>query len=434
MAMKKKRLRLALLIIAGVLGALLLAAVGFGIYYFVILGRTLEQITTPGEETAVFSVYVLAEDSAQRLEDTAGYPYGLSRQEADGDGLTQAEDELAALFGKAPQTTEFENLFDLADALREQTCRAILLNEAYPASLAETPGYEWMETGIRKLESFTVQLPSSPSSQEGVSLPEVDPAADSETFLVYISGIDTYGGIAARSRSDVNILVAVNTDTRKLLMLATPRDFYVDFAASKGQKDKLTHAGIYGVNASMDALERLYSVDIDYYLRINFTGFVQVIDALGGVDVYSEYAFSVKNIREYQKGYNHLTGLEALAFARERYSFPRGDYQRAKNQMEVIRAVVEKCASPALLANYRPVMDAVAGSFETSMPESRILSLVRQQLLDSRPWDISTFTAEGTSAYKPTYSMPGRNLYVIVPGSQSVAQARQQLQAVLSGG
>ena len=153
---------------------------------------------------------------------------------------------------------------------------------------------------------------------------------------MYLSGIDTYGGISARSRSDVNILAVVNTRTKNILLLSTPRDYYVDFEATGGAKDKLTHAGIYGVEQSMDALERLYDIDIDYYLRINFTGFVDIIDALGGVDVYSDYDFTVQNIKEYHKGYNHLDGLEALAFARERYSFADGDYQRARNQMEVI--------------------------------------------------------------------------------------------------
>ena len=116
--------------------------------------------------------------------------------------------------------------------------------------------------------------------------------------MLYISGIDTYGGLSARSRSDVNILVAANTKTKEILMVATPRDFYVDFAVTKGQKDKLTHAGIYGVGASIDALQRLYSIDIPYYLRINFSGFIDVIDALGGVDVYSEYDFSVKDLKD----------------------------------------------------------------------------------------------------------------------------------------
>ena len=150
--------------------------------------------------------------------------------------------------------------------------------------------------------------------------------------------------------------------------------------------------------------------------------------------MYSEYDFTVENIREYHRGINQLTGLEALAFARERYSFPSGDYQRAKNQMEVIRAVVQKCASPAILKNYRSVMEAIAGNVETNMPQDQILSLVRAQLASGGEWGISTQTVSGTSAYRETYSMPGHELYVILPDPQSVEAAKNSLQAVRSAG
>ncbi len=207
-----------------------------------------------------------------------------------------------------------------------------------------------------------------------------------DSFVMYLSGIDTYGNVGKRSRSDVNILAIVNTETKKVLLLSTPRDAYVEYLATQGAKDKLTHAGIYGVEASMDALERLYDVGIDYYVKINFTGFIEVVDALGGIEVHSDYDFSVGTLKDYKKGYNKLNGIEALAFARERYSFPEGDYQRAKNQMEVIKAVVKKCASSSMLANYGSVMDALAGSFETNMPNAQIAALVRMQLSDHAQW------------------------------------------------
>lgn len=213
-------------------------------------------------------------------------------------------------------------------------------------------------------------------------------------------------------------------------MLATPRDYYVEFSRTEGSKDKLAHAGIFGVEASIDALERLYDIDIDYYLRLNFTGFVDIIDALGGVEVYSEHDFTVKNIRDYQKGYNQLTGLEALAFARERLSFPTGDYQRVKNQMEVIKAVITKCTSPAILKNYRSVMNAIGESFETNMPEDQILSLIKMQLFDNKDWSFSTFTVDGTSAFRPTYTAPGMNLYVILPNTDAVRQAREMMEKI----
>ncbi len=251
-----------------------------------------------------------------------------------------------------------------------------------------------------------------------------------DSFVMYLSGIDTYGNVGKRSRSDVNILAIVNTETKKVLLLSTPRDAYVEYLATQGAKDKLTHAGIYGVEASMDALERLYDVGIDYYVKINFTGFIEVVDALGGIEVHSDYDFSVGTLKDYKKGYNKLNGIEALAFARERYSFPEGDYQRAKNQMEVIKAVVKKCASSSMLANYGSVMDALAGSFETNMPNAQIAALVRMQLSDHAQWEIISYTTEGTNMQAQTYSMPGQGLDVIQLSEESIAMAQQLIENV----
>lgn len=245
-----------------------------------------------------------------------------------------------------------------------------------------------------------------------------------------MSGSDTFGDIATLARSDVNILAAVNIPAKELLLVATPRDFYVSFPKTGGAKDKLTHAGIYGVEESVAALEELYGVDISYYLRMNFTGFVEVIDALGGVTVYSDREFTVENIRTYQKGYNQLTGIEALAFARERMSFPEGDYQRAKNQMEVIRALVEKAASPVLVKNFSSLLDAVEGNFQTNLPREQMLALAPAF---SGDWEVSTYTASGYSDYRETYSMPGAQLYVILPDESSVEEASGLIRSVLEG-
>lgn len=418
--MKKKR---ALYITLSIIGVILTIISVVGIYYISVMKNTLQKVTTTEEPKAVFSVYVLSEDPAQRIEDTTGYRYGVYSSQEDQEHVSKAQSDLQQTLGKAPETSAYESVFSLIDALQQQEVRAVLLNEAYLASLMETTGYEWTESGLRKIVSYEYQ---DASQGEPITVPENIP----DTFVMYISGIDTYGGISARSRSDVNILAVVNTQTKQILTLATPRDFYVDFSVTNGAKDKLTHAGIYGVDASIDALERLYDVSIDYYLRMNFSGFVEVIDALGGVDVYSDYDFTVKNIKEYHKGYNHLTGLEALAFARERYSFATGDYQRAKNQMEVIRAVITKCASPAILTNFGDVMNAISGSFETNMPEDQIMSLIKMQLLEQSTWEISSFTTQGTSAFAPTYSMPGRDLYVIIPDEPSVSEAKARIQEI----
>ncbi len=424
MNQRQKRNRSILFWGLGILGVFLLAASIFVIRSLSIFNDTLEEITTDKTPTAAFTVYVLKEDPAVSLSDTAKYSYGTT-ENLRKESFSSLWEQLQSAMGQLPILTDYENIFDLVDALNHQSVRAIVLDEAYKESLAEVSGYEWTDEGLKAIFQFFVEQPKEPEENQAQS-----PSKVPETFLLYLSGIDTYGSISTRSRSDVNILMAVNTKTQKISMVATPRDFYLSFSQTNGQKDKLTHAGIYGVEASIDALERLYDVDVSYYLRLNFSGFVEIIDALGGVEVYSEYAFSVPNIKNYQKGYNWLTGLEALAFARERYSFPDGDYQRVKNQMEVIKGVIRACASPAILKNYKEVMDAVGDSMQTNMPEKVITGLIKMQLTEKIDWSVSTYTTRGTGAYRPTYSMPGQNLYVILPDPASVEEAKALLSEV----
>ncbi len=407
-----------ILLIGGILGLLVIVAVAVAFIQFGRVDNTLEQLTQPSPPLRELGVYVMQDDPAQELKDTVGYSYG---------GLERNGEEGLALLGQAlesdPPWQGYPTAFALVSALRKGECQAVLLEEAYQKSLADARGYEWTTEGMRKVG--TIELPS----QEDAALPAA-PEGTPESFLLYLSGSDTFGDVSTLSRSDVNILAAVNLFTKELFLLSTPRDFYLSFDQTQGAKDKLAHAGIYGVEASVDALESLYGVDISYYLRMNFTGFVEVIDALGGVSVYSDREFSVEGIRTYQEGYNQLSGIEALAFARERMSFPEGDYQRAENQMEVIRAVVEKAASPALLENLSAVLDAVEGNFETSLPREQIMSLAPAL---SGDWKITTYTVSGQSAYRETYSMPGEELYVILPDEDSVAQASETLKAVLEG-
>lgn len=405
---------------AAVASALVLAAVGVVAYYGSLLHGAVEQATAREPDRAVVGVYVEAGDPAQSLEDTAGYAYGAAAGEPYGE---QAQAALRQRLGEV-EIEPSPTAFALADRLKAGEVRAILLGDTYAQALSEVPGYQWTAQRLRQVGSLELELEDAP---EPLAVPEDLP----RRFLVYLSGTDTFGSAATRARSDVNILAAVDTQAKKLLLVATPRDFYVTFPETGGAKDKLAHAGVYGVEASAAALEGLYGVTVDYWVKMNFTGFVELIDALGGVEVYSDQAFTVEPIRTYQQGYNQLTGLEALAFARERYSFPDGDYQRAKNQMEVIRAVVEKCSSFALVQNFRPVLEAAGEHLETNMPKEHLYGLAALQLGDPGPWTVETYTAQGESAYRETYSMPGQELYVILPGEDSVREAKEKLAAAL---
>ena len=400
--------------VGGVLGIGILVVLGVVLSLYTQARRTLQQAGEDREPKREVGVYVLQEDPAQELADAADYVFGRVQEEE------AAQTALETALGKAPAYAEYATVFALVDALREGACGAVLLEEAYQVSVGDARGYEWTQTDMRKLGVLEL-----PVEEEPMEVPPDTP----DRFLLYLSGSDTFGDISTRSRSDVNILAAVDVPAREVLLVATPRDYYVSFSRTDGTKDKLAHTGIYGVAASVDALETLYQVDIDYYLRVNFTGFVEIIDALGGVNVYSDRKFTVENIRTYEEGYNQLTGIEALAFVRERMSFPEGDFQRAKNQMEVIRAVVEKAASPALVWNFSQVLEALEGTFETNLPEEQILALAPKF---SGDWKVDTFTAGGESAYRETWSMPGQELYVLLPRESSVEEARNLLNQALA--
>lgn len=250
-------------------------------------------------------------------------------------------------------------------------------------------------------------------------------------FVIYVSGIDTYGAVSTTSRSDVNILIAVNPTTNNVLLVNTPRDYYVQLNGTAGLKDKLTHAGLYGVNMSQNTLADLYNLDINYNIRINFTSLEKVVDAMGGVDVDSEYNFSSGGY-SFVSGVNHLNGRQALAFSRERYSFEGGDRTRGQNQMKLLTAIINKMTQPAMALKAGQLVAALNSVFQTNMPSTDLTLLIRRQLDTLAKWKITSASVDGTGASLPTYSMGAQQLYVMIPDEASLNSARQLLRATLS--
>ena len=290
-------------------------------------------------------------------------------------------------------------------------------------------GCFWAQQGLSALGSMTSGLLTGAEANK----------ITKEPFVIYLSGVDTRGELTENARSDVNILAAVNPVTKRVALINTPRDYYVDLAGTDS-KDKLTHAGLYGVETSMATLGNLYGVNVDHYIRINFAGFISIIDALGGVDVYSDQAFTSVGSPGYYdpttfvEGWNHLDGKSALAFARERHAFASGDIQRGINQMKVIDAMLNKIKSPALLMGFSKIMDAAADCFVTSFSQDQISALVRMQLSDFAEWDIESYTVTGTSSSSTKcYSAKGQKLYVMKPDDASVSKAKEMIASVLGG-
>ena len=290
-------------------------------------------------------------------------------------------------------------------------------------------GCVWAQQGLTTLNNVTSGLLTGAEANK----------ITKEPFVVYLSGVDNRGELTENARSDVNILAVVNPVTKQAALINTPRDYYVDLAGTES-KDKLTHAGLYGVETSMATLGNLYGVDVDHYIRINFAGFISIIDAIGGVDVYSDQAFTSVGSPGYYdpttfaEGWNHLDGKSALAFARERHAFKTGDIQRGINQMKVIDAMANKLKSPALLMSFSKLMDAAADCFVTSFSQEQISALVRMQLGDLANWDIQSYTVTGSGGKSTKcYSAKGQSLYVMKPDENSVNEAKALIAAVLGG-
>lgn len=389
------------------------------------LTGTLSAITGVQTEVMNVCVYVLVEDNAETLNDLSESTFGiLAAQDrtATDEAVAQLNEELDTEIS----TMEYSGLISLVDSLYAQESRAILMNSAYLDVLEEIEGYEDITDRIREITTVRVV--------ETVRVNTSDSAASNTAFVVYISGIDSRNGLVAKSRSDVNILAVVNTQTHQVLLVSTPRDYYVELSISDGAKDKLTHAGIYGVGVSMDTLAMLYDVDVDYYFRVSFDGFEEIVDALGGVSVYSEYAFqsSFDSSLYFSQGYNGVNGEEALLFARERYAFSTGDRQRGKNQMELIKAIINKALSPEILRSYSSLLAAAEDNFETSVPYDLIASLVSDQLKSGSDWDIISYSVDGTGSTAVPWSMSA-SAYVMIPDESTVAEAKELIQAVLNG-
>ena len=404
----------------------------FGGFYINKTRSAINSISGETTEVTQMAVYVKSDDAADSVEATAGYTYGilssLDRENTDG-----AIEHLKNQFGTDVQTKEYAGLTELADGILNNEVNAMLLNNAYLSVYEDMDGYADFGTKVKEVGTVDVETQIQ-AAEESTPIEPITTANGGKVYTIYLSGIDTRGEMTAKSRSDVNIIATVNTDTHEILLVSTPRDYFVPLSISGGAPDKLTHAGIYGIDVCMDTLGMLYDIDIKYYFRINFGGFVKVIDALGGITVNSDYDFDSKNILGYHfnKGENYLNGEQALIFARERYAFQEGDRQRGKNQMEVIRGVVKKALSPEILTSYSSILSSLDGCFGTNITYEEIAQILQQQLTNGGDWTIVSYSVNGTGATEKPYSM-SQKAYVMVPDQSTVDKAKSLMEKVRNG-
>ena len=315
-----------------IVGRVLCALICFfyigGGYYCVNTYSAIDEMAGQQVKVDEISCIVLKDDPAQSIYDTKDYTFGILAAN-DRENTNKALAEVQAAIGKEPATIEYQDNDTLIDALYAKDVKVIVINEANRSPIEEY--YKTFSDDTRVLNTHKVET----VIQEDEKLDDITKTP----FNVYLSGIDVYGSIKATSRSDVNVIVTVNPNTKQILLTSTPRDYYVPLTVSNGIPDKLTHAGIHGVDCSIGTLENLYGIDIDYYVRVNFTSVRKIVDLLGGVKVYSDYDFTSDWGPSFKKGYNQVNGKQALAFCRERHHFANGDYQRGRDHQHMIEGI-----------------------------------------------------------------------------------------------
>ncbi len=317
---------------------------------------------------------------------------------------------------------DYDNISTMVNDLLEDEIDSILLSSSNKDILSEN--MVSFKEGTKYIYEFSIEL---------IKEKEEEYKRKYGPFNILISGIDTAGSIDKVSRSDVNIIVTVNPNSNNVLLTSVPRDMQVQLHDTTGVKDKLTHAGIYGIDMSRKTLEDFLETEIPYYVRINFDGVVKIVDAIGGVDINNDVEFR-GSTRYFNKGKIHLNGKQALEYARNRYNMPSGDWDRSRHQEEIIRAIIEKVStSTELLTNYASFVDILNEFIQTNIPDDTIRKYVKDQL-DSMPnWNVINFVVSGYgSGYEYTYSMPGVKLYVTYPHEESRILASKQINDTLS--
>ncbi|NRG59844.1 LCP family protein [Streptococcus suis] len=346
----------------------------------------------------------------------------LAPAEYDQDNITALLNDISKMESTQLATSPATSYLTAYQSMLNGESQAMVFNGVFTNILEnEDPGFS---SKVKKIYSFKVTQTVETATEQ----------VSGDSFNIYISGIDTYGPISSVSRSDVNIIMTVNRATHKILLTTTPRDSYIAIAdGGQNQYDKLTHAGIYGVNASVHTLENLYGIDISNYIRLNFTSFLQLIDLVGGIDVENTQEFTSGGYN-FPVGTVHLDAEQALIFVRERYSLANGDNDRGQNQEKVIAVLIKKLRSPDNLANYQAILTGLEGTIQTDLSLETIMGLVNTQLESGTQFTVESQAVTGTGRSDlSSYAIPGSQLYMMEINQDSLEQAKAAIQSVLDG-
>lgn len=389
-----------------------------GVHKFISLANQLN--ATSNYSSYSISVAVLADSEIGNVSELSSV---TAPTKTDAENIKKLLDDIKASKSKDLTVEESASYLAAYKSLLAGETKAIVLNSVFENLIEQ----EYPDHAKKIKKIYTKELTKS------VDAPKV---SQNKAFNIYISGIDTYGPISSVSRSDVNIIMTVNQETKKILLTTTPRDAYVPIAdGGNNQNDKLTHAGIYGVDASIHTLENLYGIDLNYYARLNFTSFLKLIDLLGGVDVYNDQEFTLLQGKyHFPVGNVHLDSEQALGFVRERYSLVNGDGDRGRNQQKVISAIIQKLTSAEALKNFDDIMQSLQDSVQTNMPPETMVSLVNAQLVSGGKYTVITRDLKGTGRMDlPSYAMPDSSLYMLEVDPNSLETLKTEIKDIMEG-
>ncbi|MGF0039610.1 LCP family protein [Peptoniphilaceae bacterium SGI.131] len=414
-ALYKKKGSKAVRAIAGILLVMIMAINAYGVH-FVNAGLSIfGQLNLA--KNVEYSLIVLRNSPYASISDINGKTV-VSAEDKDTKNVSKYLDTIKKDNSVEINISKVNNVIAAADDLVNEKHEIMLLNESFRQTILEK--YPKFNNATRVLSSTKIKL-------EDVTKIESKETLDSESFNIYVSGIDTYGDIETVSRSDVNLVLTINPRTNKILITSIPRDTYVKIAGGGNDEfDKLTHAGIYGVESSIKTLENFLGITINYYARVNFTSTMALVDVLGGIEIDNpeEFVVNEEKTYSYKKGLITLNGEEALRFVRERYRLADGDLARGRNQERVLAAMIKKAISPSILLNYGRVLSVVKSSVDTNISDSKITELINNQLSTGKDWDIDSQGITGYPRYDlPSYAMPGYQLFVLEPDEESVNKA-----------
>lgn len=422
-------------ILCSLMVVVLSAVYGLGNYYLYSTNTTLETVTDQGNKAKnTVSVVVLNSSGLENMNSLEGSKLGVLKtigNEATKKSLTDLKKNNVTYTKKT-----YDNMLGMLKALYDGEVDAIVLNEAYRSNVCDLEDYANFNNDTKVIHK-TVYYTKENSSSLAVS------DITSKPFNILISGNDSFGSLDENSRSDVDMLVTINPVTSTILLTSIPRDSYVkevcnDYACNYGVYDKLTHTGIYGVDTTKDTIENLLDIDINYVYRVNFTSMIDIVDALGGVDVTVPEGMAVSkfytnsNLEGVHEGENHLDGKRALAYSRERKAYLDGDLQRARNQQQVLQAMFKKATSPEIIKNYTSLLKALIGAFDTNMTTKEITSFIKYQIQAKPSWKFEQFVLKGDNDLRMSAEL-GSEVSVVILYDSYINIAHDKIQTVLDG-